>query len=1055
MRLLKYVDGGGFGLTEDLATGIPPYAILSHTWGPDTDEVTFKDLLDGTGKDKVGYEKLRFCAEQASRDGLERFWVDTCCIDKSDPIEVQRSINSMFRWYRDATRCYVYLSDVSVSHTRRRQGEHAETMSAFRASKWFTRGWTLQELLAPASVEFFSNDGRRLGDKKSLERQIHEITEIEIPALRSDRLSRFGVEERFRWAEKRETTYEEDWAYCLLGIFGVFLVPNYGEGKDYAVRRLRREIDEVSGRSGRSGRSQNQPNPSIVIPFGRDEDFVERPALLGRMSQSCGRPGSRTAIVGLGGVGYASCAPSARENGKRLTPRSKSQLAIEHAYRIRERSPETWVFWVHASNAARYEQGFREIAARVKIPGRHDPKADVFRLVHDWLADESKGRWVLVLDNLDDADFLTAPHVGGDGHGADEEGTNPQRLIQCLPQCQHGSVLVTSRSRRAASELVEDRDIIAVDPMDKEEALTLLRRKLEQHRAGDGTEELAAALEYMPLAIVQAAAYIAQTWPPCSVRQYLDRFRRSDRRRAGLLSYEGGKLRRDASAKNSILVTWQISFNHVREIRPSAIHLLSLMSFCDRQGIPASLLRSRDGGTKRQPGQGSRPKRGNVDGGNSTGFRWGDGDGDDDDDDDDDYGSLDDEGKDGFKDDIMTLRQFSFISVNKDGKTLEMHRLMQLATLEWLEAQGQQDHWRHRYLQRLCERLPTGEYENWGEWRALFPHAKSAMAVAPKEEQSLKDWATVLYKAAWYTWRKGNGAEAEKLAMGAMKARKKVLGPEQKETLDAVTMVALAYVSQGWWDEAEKLDLEVMETRKARLGADHPDTLTSMSNLASTYRNQARWDEAEKLDLEATETYKAKLGADHPDTLTSMANLASTFWNQGRWDEAEKLDLEVVETCKAKLGADHPDTLMSMANLASIYRSQGRWDEAEKLEVEVMETRKAKLGPDHPDTLTSIANLAATYGNQGRWDEAEKLDLGVMEIRKAKLGADHPDTLTSMNNLAFAWKSIGRHKDALDLIKTCYDLRQRKLGLSHPHTQSTFNAMTAWQTAEAEIHTEQ
>jgi hypothetical protein len=192
MRLLKCTAGNELILTDDLPPDkTPHYAILSHTWGLDTDEVTHTDLINGVYKDKVGYKKLHFCAEQARRDGLEYIWVDTCCIDKSDPIEVQRSINSMFRWYRDATRCYVYMSDVSAS------GKQAQTRSAFRASKWFTRGWTLQELLAPASVEFFSNDGQRLGDKKSLEEHIHDITGIGISALATNQLSQFSIEERF------------------------------------------------------------------------------------------------------------------------------------------------------------------------------------------------------------------------------------------------------------------------------------------------------------------------------------------------------------------------------------------------------------------------------------------------------------------------------------------------------------------------------------------------------------------------------------------------------------------------------------------------------------------------------------------------------------------------------------------------------------------------------------------------------------------------------------------------------------------------------------------
>jgi hypothetical protein len=293
MRLLKCADGNRLSLTKDLPIdNIPPYAILSHTWGPDTDEVTYRDLMDGTGRDKVGYKKIQFCAGQAMRDGLEHFWVDTCCIDKSDLVEVQRSINSMFRWYRDATRCYVYLSNTSIADSE------LPWDSTFRGHRWFTRGWTLQELLAPASVEFFTQEGQRLGDKLSLAPTIHEITGIPIQALHANRLSQFDVEERFEWAEKRETKYEEDWAYCLLGIFGVFMLPNYGEGKDNAVRRLRKKINRGSEWP------ENPPSPSIMIPFGRDEDFIERQALLNQISQNCGRPGSRTALVGLGGVGY-------------------------------------------------------------------------------------------------------------------------------------------------------------------------------------------------------------------------------------------------------------------------------------------------------------------------------------------------------------------------------------------------------------------------------------------------------------------------------------------------------------------------------------------------------------------------------------------------------------------------------------------------------------------------------------------------------------------------------------------------------------------------------
>jgi len=247
MRLLYLDNHGTPRLTEPLVGKIPhPYAILSHTWRLDGGEITFKDILDGTAKSKAGYDKIRFCGEKAASHDLQYFWVDTCCIDKSSSAELHEAINSMFRWYRDAARCYVYLSDVSVSgYDLNSQNYQFPWEPAFLASRWFTRGWTLQELLAPGLVEFFSREGKRLGDKSSLERQIHEITGIAIPALRGSPPSQFGVDERFKWAENRQTTHEEDWAYSLLGIFGIFMPLIYGEGRENAVIRLRKEIDEA------------------------------------------------------------------------------------------------------------------------------------------------------------------------------------------------------------------------------------------------------------------------------------------------------------------------------------------------------------------------------------------------------------------------------------------------------------------------------------------------------------------------------------------------------------------------------------------------------------------------------------------------------------------------------------------------------------------------------------------------------------------------------------------------------------------------------------------
>ncbi|KAK5651026.1 hypothetical protein OQA88_1805, partial [Cercophora sp. LCS_1] len=682
-------------------------------------------------------------------------------------------------------------------------------------------------------------------------------------------------------------------------------------------------------------RPETPPNPFATIPFSRDRDFVDRGDILEQIDKRCSEPAGRVALVGLGGVG-------------------KSQLAIEYAYRIATVQADTWMFWVHAGTQARVEEGFRAIADAVKLPGRNQPKANIPQLVYSWLSNERNGRWIMILDSADDRNVFYGP--------TGDEASNRRPFATYLPQSRNGSILITTRDKDLASRLTGHRqNAVGVGPMTQTDALKLLKKKLGSFPGAVVAADLVQALDFVPLAISQAAAYIQARAPRSSPEKYLAEFRDSERKRSRLLEYDGGDLRRDGGASNAILTTWTISFNHIRSMRLSAANLLSLMSFFDRQGIPGWVLkpsriakdttraRGIDEVTERESNDSSTTDSGTDDG-------------------------ADDDIDGGFEDDVAMLRDYCLIVPDEAGDEFEMHGLVQLSTRKWLEAYGQQEMFKQQYIDRMAASFPTGQYENWATCRSLFAHVQVALGYRPSEN-TVETWAKLLHNGGWYAWSQGRYNVAQQMVSKARKVREKKLGKEDVATLASTSVFSLILLDRGRWGEAEKLFMQVMETFKTKLGADHPDTLTSMANLASTYRNQGRWEEAEKLDVQVMETRKTKLGADHPDTLTSMANLASTLWNQGRWGEAEKLFVQVMETRKTKLGADHPSTLTSMANLASTYRNQGRWGEAEKLEVQVMETRKTKLGADHPDTLTSIANLASTYRNQGQWGEAEKLDV--------------------------------------------------------------------------------
>jgi hypothetical protein len=252
MRLLRLTDHGELVHEEFDDNDIPPYAILSHTWGADSEEISFKDLVRDAGKSKVGstgYNKIMFCAKQAAFHGIPYFWIDSCCIDKANSAELSEAINSMFRWYRNSDICFAYLSDVSAEDGDVGSERHLSKFEfEFRNCRWFTRGWTLQELLAPPSVQFFSREGELLGEKRSLERLIHKITGIPVGALRGSPLSEFTVQERMSWARNRTTKRKEDQAYCLLGIFDVFMPLIYGEGKEHAFIRLMEGIEKSSSK---------------------------------------------------------------------------------------------------------------------------------------------------------------------------------------------------------------------------------------------------------------------------------------------------------------------------------------------------------------------------------------------------------------------------------------------------------------------------------------------------------------------------------------------------------------------------------------------------------------------------------------------------------------------------------------------------------------------------------------------------------------------------------------------------------------------------------------
>ncbi|KAI0513162.1 P-loop containing nucleoside triphosphate hydrolase protein [Xylaria bambusicola] len=683
--------------------------------------------------------------------------------------------------------------------------------------------------------------------------------------------------------------------------------------------------------------------PSFNIPFRRDDDFVNRKIIMDQLHHICLRPASRAALVGLGGVG-------------------KSQLAIEHAYRMRDRFKQEdrqfWAFWVHASTRARVEEDFKRIADIAEVPGRNQSGVNILQLVYQWLQNERIGQWLMVLDSADDLDVF----YDINNKGKQKETTKEQKrpLWTYLPQSSNGSILVTTRSGELASRLTGNhKNMIEVGSMDRAHALELLAaRSGSQYDNEDGLK-LVEALECMPLAISQAAAYIQERAPRVSVKTYLDKFQRNEENQSSLLNYDSGDLRRDGSASNSVIITWQISFDYIRSIRPSATNLLSLMSFFDSQGIFDYLIQPMDLDEQSDD-------EAHSDNESTT-------------------SSLASNPE--FEEDIRILRSYCLIKTNEAGDVFEMHGLVQLSTRKWLDLHGETEAFKEQYIDRMANAFPYPEFENWGICRQLLPHAEKIIHYRPNENETLIKWAIVLHHCA------------EAFLTCAQEVEKTTLGLENECTLHSIQVLAIIYWHQEQFPKAESLLMQVLEINKRVLGSEHLDTLTTINNLTSVYYYQERLREAELLQSQLLETYKKVLGAEHRNALTTMKNLAITYKRLGRLEESESLLLQVLELEERVFGSEHPDTLWTLGWLANVHYAHRRLEKCEILELQVLEIGKRILGLEHPDTLGSMHNLACTWKEQGRVHEAIELMEKCYQLRTRVMGSEDPKTQRSLSTL--------------------------------------------------------
>ncbi|KAJ4291761.1 hypothetical protein N0V90_009656 [Kalmusia sp. IMI 367209] len=902
LRLLQRKADGGILFRETTTSDVPAYAILSHTW--EKEEVIFQDMEADADMSKTvskaGWRKIQFCAEQAAADGLQYFWIDTCCIDKKNAVELSAAINSMFRWYQNAARCYVYLSDVFKD-----DGVDEERIwkEAFRTSRWFTRGWTLQELIAPRLVDFFSSEGERLGNKLLLESEIHEITGIAKNALRGDALSSFSIEERRSWAECRNTTIEEDEAYCLIGIFNVSMALIYGERRDQAFRRLEEEIHKLH-----KGADFEQYAVSLnLASFPEPAQFVAREKELSRMHELLHGHGrsSRSAVVlhGLGGIG-------------------KTQLAIEYIRKHKEK--HTAIFWLNANDEDSLRLSFRDIAQQILM---HYPSTGllvnvdlegnldrVVSAVKAWLNLRDNTRWLMIYDNYDNP---------RDSRYSDRSTVD---VRQYLPESDQGSVIITTRSANVTQgQRLHIQKLTGLD--DGLKILSNMSRRGDIEDDPDA-KALVAKLDGLPLALSTAGAYLEHV--TTSFAEYLRLYEASwlklQRMSPKLNSYED----------RSLYTTWQVTFDRIREQNAASARLLKLWAYFDKQDVWFGLLRHayptddewiqkliedelnfneavrllcEYGLAHPEPslGQPSGTAGYSM---HSCVHSWT-------------MSVLNDRWDNGLARLALTCVAFEIPSTEVDKWWLLEQRLLQHAA-------------RHEHF------ITDGTVD--------------VIRI---------EWA--LHRLGNFYVDQGKLANAEAMYNQALQGYEEAHGPKYTSTLDTVNNLGSLYAEQDKLAEAETMYTRALQGYEEVLGPKHTSTLKTVNNLGILYAEQGKLAEAEIMRDRALQGYEEVLGPEHTSTLDTVNNLGSLYIKQGKLVEAETMYNRALQGYEEVLGPKHTSTLKTVNNLGILYAEQGKLAEAETMYNRALQGYEEALGPELLPSYLPALHTMFCFGDLFSW----------------------------------------------------------------------------------------
>jgi len=653
-----------------------------------------------------------------------------------------------------------------------------------------------------------------------------------------------------------------------------------------------------------------------TIPITRNVFFIGREKQLALLHErlSTARTAALTqaqALYGLGGIG-------------------KTQTAAEYAFRYSDEYAN--IFWIRAATRETLAADFVTLAELLELPGKE--KQDQPRMiaaVKRWLA--AYEGWLLILDNADDL-----------------------RLAQeFLPTSHKGYILFTTRAQ-ASGAIAASIEVEQLTP--RESVLLLLRRAklldkdapLDHAQATDRTtaERIVQEMDGLPLALVQAGAYIEETG--CSLEDYLDLYAAH---RKDLLAWRSHLA---LDYPETVATTWALSFQQVEQANPAAADLLRLCAFLAPDIIPEALLT-----------RGAAALDAALAAAVADPFK--------------------------LNEALEVLRRYSLVRRDASTHTLSIHRLVQSVFKDSMDQEIQRL-WAERTVRVVNAAFPDAkDFGAGANNQDYLPHVQECAAHITQYHLYFPEAARLLYQAGAFLYFHGFYPQSQPLQRQALAIRRQAPVPDYPAIAESLNMLAMLFRIQGDDEQAEDCHRQALTIREKTLGPNHPATAISLNNLSVLYRNQGKYEQAEPLLQRALNIQEQALGYAHPKTLTTFINLASLYLEQRKYELAEQLLQQTLATGERVLKPDDPIIAQILNLLAKLFYEQGNYARAETLWQRSLAIIEKALGPEHPITAARLNDLAKLYVAQGRYTQAQSPSQRAFNISERILGPDHCDTI--------------------------------------------------------------